>query len=103
MPSRTLGLWPWKEGRLADMTINGDRDGVRFSWPRFAVVVGGLLVFGAVGGRVLDNQDRQQKQLNDLTDAVAAQNNRLNDLTDALRDLGYRVPPRIDAKGRILK
>lgn len=86
---------------MADVTINGDNGGLKLSWPRVVAVVIFLVVFGVSVGRILANQEAQQKQLDGLTAVVAAQTEQINRLAIAVEVL--KVPPKVDGQNRITR
>lgn len=86
---------------MADLTINGDRDGLRLSWPKVIAVVVALVVFGVSIGRVLANQELQKEQ-NAVTNArLDIMADKLDKLTIAVELL--KVPPRTDSQNRIAR
>lgn len=87
---------------MPDINLNGSGDGVRMTWPRAAFIASVLLVCGGtwagVGFQLAAMQDSEKETRAEVQELRAD----FKDLRDAYL-MSVAPPPKVDAKGRILK
>lgn len=87
---------------MADINLNGNNDGVRMTWPRAAVLAIALIAAGGTWASVKLQLTSVQESQRETRAEVQALRSEVRELRDAYL-LSTAPPPRIDAKGRILK
>lgn len=89
-----------------DVNLNGEKDGVRMTWPRAFTIATFLVVAGVAGARFEFMMKDQQRQITDQSRSIDQLTGKVDQLTALLYDLRKDLAapiPEIDSKGRIKK
>lgn len=91
---------------MSDINLNGDKDGVRMTWPRAFTIATFLIVVGIVSARFEYQLRDLRRQNEERAKTAEKMDAKLDALVDQVTELRLAIgapPPEIDRKGRILK
>jgi len=87
---------------VADINLDAHNDGVRMTWPRAAVLSIALLIGGGTWASVGFQLEAMRREQADFRLEVKDLRHEVRELREAYL-LSTPVPPRVDAKGRLLR